>query len=355
MKKILIILFSIIIFSAQAQTLKKCYTPISNYQFQQKYNTIVAQKYEAQKLSSAKNIAKGNCLSSAQVKQIAALFENDYNRLEFAEIAYLSTTDKSNFYEVYDSFAYFSTVFRLHDYIKGLDGETKPNDDDNGPVKINFPNYNYPRYSDYIGTTSCNSVVSENTFLTQAKSMAYAKSESSKLALGKNMVKYYCLSTAQIMKITSLLAVESNRLVLAKIAYNRVYDKGNYQYITQLFKYELNRADILKYINYKPDGDIQTECKVSDKDMTTIKAEIKKQSFSNTRMTLAKQIIKVKKCFTTNQIIEILKLFSYDSSKIELAKYGYDYVTDKDNYYKTASILRYDFDRQSLLEYIKNK
>ena len=72
-------------------------------------------------------------------------------------------------------------------------------------------------------------------------------------------------------------------------------------------------------------------------------------------MTLAKQIIKVKKCFTTDQIIEILRLFTYDSSKIELAKYAYDFVTDKDNYYKTANELKYEFDKQSLLEYYKNK
>ncbi|RLD70177.1 MAG: hypothetical protein DRJ10_20625, partial [Bacteroidetes bacterium] len=302
MKKILIILFSTIILSAQAQTTKNCYTPISNYQFQQKYNSIASQKYEAQKLTSAKNIAKGNCLSSEQVKKIAVLFENDFNRLEFAEIAYLNTTDKSNFYEVYDSFAYFSTVFRLHDYIKGLEGKTNTNDDNETAI-ISFPNYNYPKYSDYVGKKSCNSVISENTFLTQAEKMSKGKSEDSKLSFAKNLIKYYCLSTSQIMKLTSLLAIENNRLAFAKLGYYRVYDKGNYNYITQLFTYEVNRRAILKYINYNPNEESKIECKVTDKDMADIKTQIKKQSFSNTRMTLAKQVIKAKKCFTTDQII----------------------------------------------------
>ena len=80
MKQILIIIFSTIILSVQAQTTKKCYTPISNYLFQQKYNAIVAKKSEAQKLNYAKKIAKASCLSSSQVKKIAALFQNDFNR-----------------------------------------------------------------------------------------------------------------------------------------------------------------------------------------------------------------------------------------------------------------------------------
>lgn len=354
MRNLLIVIFSSFILSAQAQTTKNCYTPISNYQFQQKYNSIVAKKTEAQKLASAKYIAKNNCLSSAQVKKIATLFENDFNRLEFAEIAYLNTIDKSNFYEVYDSFAYFSTVFRLHDYINGKGGAIKTKDD-NVLTKLTFPNYNYPKHSDYRGNKGCNSVLYEPVFLAQAQKIANANSENEKLPRGKKFLQNYCFSTTQVMKITSLLSIESNRLILAKLGYKRVYDKGNYNYMTQLFKYEFNRRELLKYINSAPYDDNLADCKVTDKELADIKAQINKQSFSNTKMTLAKQVIKAKKCFTTDQIIEILKLFNYDSLKMDLAKYAYDYVTDMGNYYKTANLLRYEFDRQSLLEYYKNK
>lgn len=354
MKNILIVFLSLFILSVQAQIKKNCYTPISNYLFQQKYNSIVAQKSEAQKLASAKSIAKMNCLSSEQVKKIAALFENDFNRLEFAEIAYLNTTDKTNFYEVYDAFAYFSTVFRLHDYIKGQSGIIEPKDD-NVLTTLTFPNYNYPKYVDYKGGKGCNSVITNQQFIKWAQKMAEANSDNEKLPIGKNFVTYYCMSTAQVMKITSLLSVESNRLTLAKLAYKRVYDKGNYNYMTQLFKYEYNRKNLLVYINSAPYDDNNADCKVTEKDIADIKTQINKQSFSNTKMTLAKQVIKAKKCFTTDQIIEILRLFNYDSLKMDLAKYAYDYVTDKENYYKTANLLRYEFDKQSLLEYYKNK
>jgi len=354
MKNLLIVILSTIILTAQAQSTKKCFTPISNYVFQQKYNSIVAQKNESQKLNSAKSVAKNNCLSSEQVKKIASLFENDYNRLAFAELAYINTTDKSNFYEVYDSFAYFSNVFRLHDHIKGSTENNLP-DDDNKGTGLMFPDYNYPNYNDYRGSKGCNSVTSDAMFQKQIKKMANASSENEKLSQGKNLVSYYCQTTSRIMKMTSLLSVESNRLTLAKLGYKRVYDKGNYNYMTQLFKLEFNRRELLKYINSNPYDNEVGDCKVTDKQLTNIKNEIGKQSFNNTKMTIAKQSVKSNKCFTTSQIIVLLKLFSYDSQKMDLAKYSYDYVTDKENYYKTASLLKYEFDRQSLLEYYKSK
>lgn len=353
MKNILIVVVSLFIVNIQAQTQKNCITPISNYQFQQKYNAVVAKRNEADKLASAKYIAKQNCLSSEQVKKIAALFENDFNRLEFAEIAYLNTTDKANFYEVYDSFAYFSNVFRLHDFIKGQKTTVIPKDD----IRISglsFPNLNYPNHTNYKGVKGCRAIISEQGFLNQAKKIAQEKSENDKLRTGKHYLNNYCYSTTQLMKMVSLFSVESNRLVVAKQGFHKIYDKGNYNYMTQLFNYEFNRKELLKYINSKPYDEV-VECKVSDKELVDIKTQIKKQSFSNTQMTLAKQIIKTKKCFTTDQIIQLMKLFNYDSLKMDLAKYAYDYVTDKENYHKTAELLRYDFDKQSLLEYYKNK
>ncbi len=354
MRNLLIFILSLFILSATAQTAKKCYTPISNYKFQQVYNSVVAKKSESQKLVNAKSVAKNNCLSSEQVKKIASLFENDYNRLAFAELAYLNTTDKSNFYEVYDAFAYFSNVFRLHDYVKGIEQAKNPTVDivNSDPI---FPKYRYPNHINYRGNKGCKSIVSDDMFHKQIREMAKAGSENEKLTLGKNLVSYYCQTTTRIMKMASLLSVESNRLNFAKLGYNRVYDKGNYNYMTQLFKNEFNRRELLKYINSTPFDNNETGCKVTDKQLFNIKNEINKQSFSNTKMTIAKQAVKSNKCFTTSQIIVLLKLFGYDSQKIDLAKYSYDYVTDKENYYKTANLLKYEFDRRSLLEYYKSK
>jgi hypothetical protein len=107
MKKVAILLLSIITISVNAQTNRNCVTPISNYLFSQKLSSVKSQRNEDQRLRVSKLVARDNCLSTEQVKQIAELFQNDYNRLAFVQDAYKNTTDKDNFYEVYNTFMYF--------------------------------------------------------------------------------------------------------------------------------------------------------------------------------------------------------------------------------------------------------
>ena len=149
MKKIVVYLiltaFSGVIY---AQNIN-CTKPIPNQQFQQKYNQIKNKPTEATRLQTAKQIIKSYCFSSAQVKELASLFANDYDRFEFAKMAYKNTTDKENFYDVYDAFIYYSVVFRLHDYIKNIEGNSEP--EIVIEEEITFPNYNYPPYRLYHG------------------------------------------------------------------------------------------------------------------------------------------------------------------------------------------------------------
>jgi len=169
MKKIIFGILFLFSIGASAQT-KNCVTPIPNYTFQQKFTSVKAQNGDDQRLPAALKLAKENCLSTSQVKEVAELFENDYNRLAFVQEAYLSTTDKDNFYEVYNSFLYFSTVFRLHDYIASTK-TVQTNASDNVVSKeMTFPDYQYPDYKKYYGKTGCREFANDQEFLDFANS-----------------------------------------------------------------------------------------------------------------------------------------------------------------------------------------
>jgi len=354
-KTIFILLVSFFYINSEAQFTKKCTTAISNFEFQQKYNYISAKNNEQAKLVLAKKIAVANCLSSNQVKRIAELFSNDFSRLDFVKIAYKNTVDKNNFYEVYNSFIYFSSVFRLHDYIKGTSSNN------NKPKNIVFPVYNYPSSDNYLGKKACNLNLNSKTFYQKALEIKNQYNEQSKMRTAQIIISSSCISCTQLMKFTSLLKNETNKLSLLKSAYTNVYDLNNYKYTLQLLKTPLLKKDLTKFINSNlgtdngNNDDNTTKCKVSEADFKNIVAKIKQQSFSNTKKNLTKQILKSKKCFKTTQIIEIIKLFSFSNVKLEMAKFAYDYTTDKDNYFMVADVLAYDFDKQELLNYIKTK
>lgn len=55
------------------------------------------------------------------------------------------------------------------------------------------------------------------------------------------------------------------------------------------------------------------------------------------------------------QVKELLALFSYEDSKLELAKYAYDYTVDKGNYFMVNEAFSYSSSKESLMDYIKNR
>src|SRR5689334_7981533 len=80
---------------------RNCNSAVSTPTFQQLLREVQGRNSADGKLKEAKSVAENNCLSAAQVKQIATLFDNDYDRLEFCKVAYEGTVDKDNFYDVY--------------------------------------------------------------------------------------------------------------------------------------------------------------------------------------------------------------------------------------------------------------
>ena len=81
---------------------------------------------------------------------------------------------------------------------------------------------------------------------------------------------------------------------------------------------------------------------------------IEEQTFSNSKLLVAKQIIR-SNCITVNHLVRIAKLFTFDDNKLALAKYAYDYVYDVDNYYKFNSVFDFDKNIRELDNFIRNK
>ncbi|MCX7697683.1 MAG: DUF4476 domain-containing protein [Bacteroidales bacterium] len=62
------------------------------------------------------------------------------------------------------------------------------------------------------------------------------------------------------------------------------------------------------------------------------KASISRTSFDDTRLSIAKQIAS-SNCLTAAQIRDIMRLFSFESTRLDFAKFAYPYCYDKGNYF----------------------
>jgi hypothetical protein len=94
---------------------------------------------------------------------------------------------------------------------------------------------------------------------------------------------------------------------------------------------------------------------VSSADFNAVKSSIEGKDFEDTKLSTAKQAIKSKGCFSTAQIKEILGIFDFEDSKLEIAKFSYDYCSDKDNYYQVSEVFDFDASTEELNQFLENK
>ncbi|GAA4064225.1 hypothetical protein GCM10022389_06290 [Flavobacterium cheonanense] len=93
--------------------------------------------------------------------------------------------------------------------------------------------------------------------------------------------------------------------------------------------------------------------KMSTADFQRAKSSVEKQSFAETKMKVAKQFT-TSNCLSTDQIIEIVNLFSFEENKLDYAKFAYSKCVDKNNYFMVNDAFSFSSSTDELTEYIES-
>ena len=92
---------------------------------------------------------------------------------------------------------------------------------------------------------------------------------------------------------------------------------------------------------------------INDYDFSQAKQSLQKEWFENTRVTVAKQIID-RNYFASQQVKELLQLFTFENNKLDLAKYAYGKAVDKNNYLIVIDVFSYNNSKDELSRYIRD-
>lgn len=79
---------------------------------------------------------------------------------------------------------------------------------------------------------------------------------------------------------------------------------------------------------------------------------ISNESFDSSKLTTAKQVVSSNP-MSAVQVLGICKLFSFESNKLEFAKFAYSYCVDQNKYYLLNEAFSYESSKRELNEYIK--
>jgi len=92
---------------------------------------------------------------------------------------------------------------------------------------------------------------------------------------------------------------------------------------------------------------------MSSQSFQSMMQTLRRESFDNTRLTLARQMID-RNSFETSQVREMLQLFSFESNRLDLAKYAYRNTVDRQNYHGLYDVFSFSSSKDELARYCNN-
>ncbi len=79
---------------------------------------------------------------------------------------------------------------------------------------------------------------------------------------------------------------------------------------------------------------------------------VKNESFDDSKLEKAKFVFD-DEYLTSAQVASVTKVFSFDTRKVDWAKFAYKRTVDKKNYFKVVDVLTFDTDKRELQNWIK--
>lgn len=98
-------------------------------------------------------------------------------------------------------------------------------------------------------------------------------------------------------------------------------------------------------------GNIYTKA-ISNNEFDRVLWAINKENFETNKMRSAEQVIN-SNYFTTAQLKQLIRMFDFESNKLQLAKLGYDKVVDQSNYYNLSDLFSFNSSRDELARCIR--
>jgi len=98
------------------------------------------------------------------------------------------------------------------------------------------------------------------------------------------------------------------------------------------------------------------ECKyriINEESFNTLKSVINSKSFENTKKDIITDAIN-RNFFSSSQLRELLSLLSFESTKIETAKYSYKKICDKQNFSVIFDVFQFESSVNSMTDWLRN-
>jgi len=84
------------------------------------------------------------------------------------------------------------------------------------------------------------------------------------------------------------------------------------------------------------------------------KKAVESKGFDETRLQVAKQVISAN-CMSVSQVVEVMEIFGFEQTKLDFAKYAYDFTSDPQNYFMVNDVFGFSSSVDALDKYLQGK
>jgi hypothetical protein len=116
-------------------------------------------------------------------------------------------------------------------------------------------------------------------------------------------------------------------------------------------RYNDNRFNDSRQSNNNGRGNCRMAMNAAD--FNEARNSVAASSFDDTRLSTAKQIISAN-CMSAAQITTMLSVFSFESSKLDFAKFAFPFCVDKNNYFKINNAFSFESSKTDLNNYVQS-
>jgi hypothetical protein len=275
----------------------------------------------------------GNYFTSAQARQMIQLITDENSKLALAKIAYPTLVDRTNYTVFNDLFTYQSTR---------NDFATFVNNYNNGVI---------------TNTPTTGMAMADADFNTLYRNINNAWTASNKFTQASSAFQSTTnrFTTTQVRQILMLITTESDKLSLAKMAYDNLVDQYNYAQLGDVFSSTENRTEWNRYIMDIQNGGtgVTYRTAMSESEYNSLSRSVQLTfGFGAKQSALTDIFNKETNYFTTAQIKELIRMVSNESNRLELAKLAYNNAVDPANYTNLYDLFSSQTTKDELNAYI---
>ncbi len=194
----------------------------------------------------------------------------------------------------------------------------------------------------------------------EMRSLKAERDSGEKLRRAQDIIHAHRLSSMQVKAIAAGLVDDNARLEFATAAYPRTVDPENfyevYDAFTTFSKVMRLHDRVQQFERVRTPPPVERPPTLTDQECKEIIRALKRESFDQTRMQLARQIIgNSRKLFLSSQVKQVLDCFDFEPSKLEIAKYAFDHTYDRERYFLVNEAFSFDNSKTELSRYIQSR